>query len=171
MRIARINGLRGALREFGLVIPQGVARGISAMRETLAEGNNGLPDALRPWIAEGLEEIARFKQQEFAIERELKALVADDDLVQRWLKVPGIGLLGASALRAATGDLHRFPTGRHLTPCVDGRSMSSNAGARTRRRSHSPINWLASSGPWLAMTVISTATRHDTTELMIPSPS
>src|SRR5690606_23290521 len=113
-RTARINLLRGCLRELGIDIPQGVVRGMTAIREALALADNGLPDALRPSIAEALSEITQLKQRQLELERQIKLLARDDDLVQRWLEVPGIGLLGATALRAATGDLHRFPTGRHL---------------------------------------------------------
>lgn len=113
-RIAKINLLRGCLREFGLPIPKGVARGLDAIREALALADNGLPDALRPLIADELEAIRFLKQRELDLERQIKTLSKDDDLVQRWLEVPGVGPLGASALRAAAGDLRRFPTGRHL---------------------------------------------------------
>jgi hypothetical protein len=47
--------------------------GIAAMREALELGDNGLPDALRPWIAEGLIEITQLKQRELRLEREIKA--------------------------------------------------------------------------------------------------
>lgn len=132
MRTARINLLRGCLREVGIDIPKGVARGLAAIREALALGDNGLPDALRPWIAEGLAEIDAFKQHELAIERELKTLVQHDDLVQRWLEVCGIGLLGATALRAATGDLTRFPTGRHFASWLGITAREHSSGERRR---------------------------------------
>jgi len=114
MRTAKINLLRGCLREFGLPIPKGVVRGLDAMRDALAIADNGLPDALRPSIADELAAIRSLKQRELELERQIRTLSKDDDLVQRWLEVPGVGLLGASALRAAAGDLNRFPTGRHL---------------------------------------------------------
>lgn len=56
-RTARINGLRGALREFGIDIPKGAERGLAAIREALELADNGLPDALRPLIEQVLEEI------------------------------------------------------------------------------------------------------------------
>ena len=132
MRTAKINLLRGCLREFGLPIPKGVARGLDAMREALAIADNGLPDALRPWIAEELAAIRELKQRELALERQLRLLVKDDELVQRWLEVPGIGLLGASALRAAAGDLHRFPSGRHLASWLGLTAREHSSGEQRR---------------------------------------
>lgn len=132
MRVAKINLLRGCLREMGINIPTGFARGRAAMREALAVADNGLPDALRPWVAQGLEEMASCKQRELEIERQLQALVKDDDLVQRWLEVPGVGPLGASALRAQAGDLSRFPTGRHLSSWVGITPREYSSGERRR---------------------------------------
>lgn len=131
-RIARINLLRGCLREFGIDIPRGVTRGLAAMREALALADNGLPDALRPAIAEGLAEITQLKQRTLELERQIKTLTQDDDLVQRWLAVPGIGLLGASALRAATGELNRFPSGRHLASWLGLTSREHSSGEQRR---------------------------------------
>ena len=53
-RVARINALRGMLREFGIDVPVGAVRGIATIREVLEAGNNGLPDALRPVIAQSM---------------------------------------------------------------------------------------------------------------------
>lgn len=131
-RTARINLLRGCLRELGIDIPQGVVRGMTAIREALALADNGLPDALRPSIAEALSEITQLKQRQLELERQIKLLARDDDLVQRWLEVPGIGLLGATALRAATGDLHRFPTGRHLASWLGITPREHSSGEQRR---------------------------------------
>lgn len=113
-RVAKINLLRGTLREFGLTIPQGAIRGIKAISQCLEIGDNGLPDRLRPWIALALDEIRSCRANEQALESEIKAIVEPDELVQRWLAVNGVGLLSASAVRAAGGDLWRFPSGRHF---------------------------------------------------------
>lgn len=131
-RTAKINLLRGCLREFGLAIPQGVARGLAAMREALAIADHGLPDALRPWIAEELEAIGALKQRELAIERQLRALVKADTLIERFLEVPGVGLLGASALRAAVGDFNRFPSGRHLASWLGITARECSSGEHRR---------------------------------------
>lgn len=131
-RNQRMNWLRGALREVGIIVPEGIGRGVTAVREALETGDNGLPDRLRPWVAEGLDEIDRLKAQETRIERELAELVGDDDLVARWLEVPGIGLLGASAIRAGSGELARFPTGRHFASSLGLTAREHSSGERRR---------------------------------------
>ena len=91
MRTARINLLRGCLREFGISLPKGVSRGLAGMRDALASADNSLPDALRPWIEEALQDIAVFKQRELELERQIRALTKEDEVIQRWLAVPGVG--------------------------------------------------------------------------------
>lgn len=132
MRTARINVLRGCLREFGIVIPQGMARGLVAVRDALESGDNGLPDALRPWIAQGLTDIAAFKQHQLDLERQLHALVREDEVVDRWQAVPGVGLLVASGLRAAVGDMQRFPSGRHFASWVGITAREHSSGEKRR---------------------------------------
>jgi transposase len=131
-RTARINQLRGCLREFGIVVPQGAERGLTQIREQLALADNGLPDALRPMIAEILLEIAELEQRVKAVERQLKTLTRDDPIVQLLLHIPGFGLLTATALRAALVDVHRFPSGRHLACWLGLTAREHSTGERRR---------------------------------------
>lgn len=131
-RTARMNLVRGCLREFGIVIPVGIARGIAAVREALEVGDNGLSDALRPFIAEVLEEIAQLKQRILGIERTLRALTREDPVVRDLQLIPGVGLIGATALRAAVGDIHRFPSGRHFASWLGLTAREYSSGERRR---------------------------------------
>lgn len=112
-RTARINWLRGALREFGFCIPLGARRGIGAVRQALASPEPP-PSLLHPVIEETLAEIAALEARSTRIERELAALTRDDSVVRELTSIPGIGLLSATALRAAIVDIQRFGSGRHL---------------------------------------------------------
>ncbi len=131
-RNQRINLLRGILREFGIPIPKGLARGRSAIREALQIADNGLPDALRPAVFEVLEEIDACGQRMDRIERELKALTGESDLVRRWLAVPGVGSLGATAIYAAVVDMNRFPSGRHFASWLGITPKEFSSGERRR---------------------------------------
>lgn len=114
-RTATINLVRGVLREYGLVIPNGAARVVPAVRAALEDGDNELPMALRATLAEQLVRIGALQADMAAIERRLEAEAAQDVAVQRYRTVPGVGLLTATALRAGAGDLSRFRSGRHLS--------------------------------------------------------
>lgn len=131
-RIQRMNWLRGSLREVGLVVPKGIGRGVTAVREALETPDNGLPELLRPWVAQLLEEIEHLRRQETRIEHQLAELVHEDDLIARWLEVPGVGLLGASAIRAGNGELARFPSGRHFASSLGLTAREHSSGERRR---------------------------------------
>jgi len=130
-RTARINLLRGCLREFGIVIPLGARRGLTAVRAQLAR-DDGLPQALTPVLAELLSEITTLEQRVAVLERELQALTRNDPVVQHLLAIPGIGLLSATALRAGVVDIGRFPSGRHFASYLGLTAREHSSGERRR---------------------------------------
>jgi len=131
-RTARINGLRGALREFGVDIPKGAERGIEAIREALELADNGLPDALRPFIEQVLKEIEDCQQQLKGAEYMLKTLTAEDEVVRRLRTAPGVGLIISTGVRAAVNDIHRFGSGRYLAAWM-GLTAKEHSSGETRR--------------------------------------
>jgi transposase len=131
-RTARINLLRGMLREFGIFIPVGIERGLYAVREALESAENGLPDVLRPLVQDTLQEMATLKQRIEQIERQLQELTREDPIVRQLQQIPGVGLLIATAMRAAVGDIQRFPSGRHLA-CWLGITAREHSSGEQRR--------------------------------------
>jgi transposase len=131
-RKARINSLRGLLREFGVDVPMGATRGIAAIREALELADNGVPDALRPFIEQVLEEITELALKVKGVDRSLRDLTRDDPTVQRLEQTPGVGLIVATAMRAAIADIHRFPSGRHLSSWLGVTAQEHSSGERRR---------------------------------------
>jgi transposase len=131
-RTSRINGLRGSLREFGIDIPKGAAAGLAAIREALEIPDNGLPDALRPLIQQVLKEIEELGEQIKNTQRTLQALTAEDEVVRRMRTTPGVGLIVATAARAAINDIHRFPSGRFVAAWL-GLTAKEHSSGEIRR--------------------------------------
>jgi transposase len=131
-RTARINWLRGALREFGFCIPLGARRGIHAVRQALAATEPAVPALLRPGIEDTLAEIAALEQRCTRIERELADLTHDDAVVHSLRSIPGIGLLSATALAAAIVDVQRFASGRQLASWLGLTAREHSSGERRR---------------------------------------
>jgi transposase len=131
-RTARINLLRGMLREYGVDVPVGINRGMAAIREALEITDNGIADAVRPYIDEVLEEIRELRERMKRIERSLLEVSKKDEVIQQQLKTPGVGLLMATALRASVVDMQRFPTGRHFA-CWMGITAREDSSGLTRR--------------------------------------
>lgn len=112
-RTARINLARGALREFGIAVPEGAQRGQEAMRAALAEDR--IDVGLRDLLASVLEEITALEQRVIALDRQLAALSQHDPVIVHLETLPGIGWITATALRASVGDIQRFADGRTLS--------------------------------------------------------
>ena len=111
-RTARINNLRGLLREQGINIPTGAATAVSAAPALI--DSEAIPEALRAALLEIVSEIRALEARMKVIERELKQYATASRDVQSVQQVPGIGLLTATALVAAVGTPDNFRDGRHL---------------------------------------------------------
>jgi transposase len=131
-RTSRINTVRGVLREFGLPIPVGSRQVVPAVRVALEDADSGLPDAIRPALAEACDEIRDLEARISSVERQLEALARETPVVPTLRSVPGIGLLTATALVAVVGDAARFPSGRHFASFIGLTPRESSTGLRRR---------------------------------------
>lgn len=109
-RTARINALRGLLREFGVAIPVGARHVLPRVCAALDE--DVVPPYLRFFFEDALDEIAQLQDRADAVQAVLERLAALMPEVQRLMTIPGIGVLTATALVAFVGDVHRFRSGR-----------------------------------------------------------
>ena len=88
-RTARINAVRGLLRELGFIIPKGAHFVVPALFELVEDADSDLPDVLRSHLRDACSEIREFKDKCAGIEHELKALTKQLPEVQRLLAIPG----------------------------------------------------------------------------------
>jgi transposase len=107
-----LNSLRGLLREFGFAVPLGASVARARIAYYLAQPPQELPVVIRPLLAQMLSEVKELEHHIEQIECELKALTRTDPVVQQLRQIPGIGLLSSTAIRAAVGDIQRFPCAR-----------------------------------------------------------
>jgi len=137
-RTARLNGLRGLLREFGIAIPLGAHHVVPRVRQLLV-GPSPVPDVVRPALAHACDEIERLEVNMEAVERQLMRIgraMPDVALLQT---VPGVGLLTATALVALVSDIRRFRPERHfasylgLTPKEESTALHRRLGAISKQ--------------------------------------
>jgi transposase len=131
-RTARINTLRGLLREFGIVIPLGAQHAVPAAWAQLEDAEGEVPGPLRPALAEICSEIRDLERRIKMIEHQLAALATQTPAVAQLMTIPGIGLLIATALVAFVGDIQRFPSGRHFASYLGLTPRESSSGLRRR---------------------------------------
>lgn len=131
-RTARINTVRGLLREFGISIPVGSRQVVPRVRLLLADAAPVLPEALRPALAEATSEIRELESRMRAVEKQINALAVQTPVVARLRTIPGIGLLTSTALFAFVGDVQRFPSGRHFSSYLGLTPRESSSGLRRR---------------------------------------
>src|SRR5262249_10687109 len=138
-RTARINTVRGLLREFGCTIPVGAHRVLPAAWSLLGDPDSGVPDPLRPILAEACTEIAELENRMQLVERQLTALAEQTPVVARLRSIAGVGRIASTALVAFVGDVQRFPSGRHfasylgLTPRERSSGLIRRLGAISKR--------------------------------------
>jgi transposase len=131
-RTARLNTLRGLLRELGHAIPVGARQVVPRVWALVSDAESGLPDALRPVLAEAAREIAELETRIRAVERSLEGLAQASPGLARLRTIPGVGLLTATALVAFVGDVARFPSGRHLASYLGLTPREASSGLRRR---------------------------------------
>jgi transposase len=137
-RTARLNTLRGVLREFGIFIPVGAQHVVPHVRALLLEPIR-VPVLLQTTLTAACDEIHGLELNMRAVERQLAALAADLADVPLLQTVPGVGLLTATALVAHVTDIRRFPSGRHcasflgLTPREDSSALRRRIGAVSKQ--------------------------------------
>jgi transposase len=131
-RTARLNTVRGVLREFGVVIPVGARRVRPTVAALLADPDTPLPAALRPALHSALDEIAALERRRRAVERQIAALAAVTPAVAALRTIPGVGLLTSTALVAFVGDATRFPSARHFASYLGLTPRERSSGLRRR---------------------------------------
>jgi transposase len=115
-RTARLNAVRGILRELGVCIPVGAARVLPGLCSALKDGR--IPEGLQAILAAMAEEIRELDKRIDQCERQLERVGRQTVGVERVRGVPGIGPLGSTALAATVVDPSRFPSGRRMAAFV-----------------------------------------------------
>ena len=112
-RTARLNTVRGLLREFGIFIPVGAQHVVPRVRALLVEPTP-VPVLLHPTLAAACDEIDGARGEHARRRTTARRARGRDARRDAPANGPGVGLITATALVALVDDIRRFPSGRHF---------------------------------------------------------
>ena len=113
-RTARINVLRGLLREHGHLLPAGAVAAVRRVPALLEDAEVALPAPLRQTLASVHAEIRDLEDRVADVEHQLRTLAAADPVIVQLQTIPGVGLLTATALVGSVGTIHTFRRARQF---------------------------------------------------------
>lgn len=130
-RTARINVVRGLLREQGLPVPGGARTLVGRVTVLLADDTTALAGLLRETLRLLLDEVTALTERVRILDRQLAQIAKAHPVAPRLMQVPGVGVITATALIGGVPHIQAFRRGRDfaswlgLTPRED-----SSAGRR-----------------------------------------
>ena len=113
-RTAQSNQIRGLLMEYGVVIPQGISHVRKEIPCILEDATNELTFVFRELLNTLYDEMVHLDERIKLLENKLEIVCKENENCQRLLTIPGVGLLSATAMVAAIGDISVFKNGREL---------------------------------------------------------
>src|SRR2546429_3451175 len=113
-RTALVNAVHGLMHEYGMVMPNGVAKFRQAVVGKLEAEKDKLTPLRQEMLWKLVEEFAALEKQLAYDQEQLAALAMTHPECQRLMTIPGIGPLTATALVAAVSDASAFKNGRQF---------------------------------------------------------
>jgi transposase len=132
VRTATVNSLRGLLYEFGVVLRGGRQAGLKGLAEQRAAIDEQIPQPMRTLVDGQLGTLAQISQRIDQIEREIAALNKQLKGASELDRVPGIGVLGCSALAATLGDAKAWRSGREFSASLGLVPAHAGTGGKVR---------------------------------------
>jgi transposase len=128
-----INAIRAHLAEFGLVAEQG-RDGLARLMAMASDDSalQALPIALLQTVRVMIAQLASLQQQISELDHCIKAQHRASDVSRRLESIPGIGVIGATALTAAVTDPNVFKSGRDLAAWIGLVPRQNSTGGKDR---------------------------------------
>lgn len=129
-RTARLNVIRGLLREQGIPIARGARTVLARVPLILEDAERPLPGHLRHTLAALCDEVRAAEHRVTELDRVLARLAAAHPVARRLLTIPGIGVITATALVGAVAHIHAFRTARHFASWLGLTPRERSSGLR-----------------------------------------
>ncbi len=132
VRTASVNSLRGLLYEFGVVLRGGRQAGLKALAEQRPVIDEQLPATMRALVDGQLQMLAHIGQRIDELEDQIAALQKQLEGARELDRVPGIGVLGSTALAATLGDGRAWRSGREFSASLGLVPAHAGTGGKVR---------------------------------------
>jgi len=130
-RTQLINALRAHLAELGLVAARG-CDGVKVLVGMVRDETNQLPYVAQSALRIILNQLDALQQQIGEIEREIHAQHRASEASQRLETIPGIGIIGATAIAATVTDPKIFRSGREFAAWIGLVPRQNSTGGKER---------------------------------------
>lgn len=131
-RVALSNHMRGTLAEYGITLPPGVSVVSKQLPGVLEDAENGLPMLVRQLLVTLKAQHDALIEHTARLTAELEAWHATKAESQRLEKIPGVGVLTATALAAALGDGKSYRNGRQFAAWLGLVPKQASSGGKER---------------------------------------
>jgi len=132
-RTQLINSLRAHLAELGIVADQG-REGLAKLVAIISEASStqSLPSEMLQALDVMLAQLASLQLQIGELDRCIQAQHRASDVSRRLESIPGIGVIGATAIAATVTDPSQFKSGRDLAAWVGLVPKQNSTGGKVR---------------------------------------
>ena len=130
-RVQVSNELRGLLLEYGITI----ARNRSQFKKTvpliIADETNGLSSIARTTFQRLYSEFLRLEDEVLFYDQEIRRVFESSNSAKRIEKIPGVGVVTATAVVAAVGSAREFKNGRQFAAWLGLVPRQASTGGKT----------------------------------------
>ncbi len=133
-RTARLNVIRGLLREYGLPLRAGAVTIHRVVPGLLADATTAIPARLRHVLQSLLEEVRELERRVRSIDQQLSDLADADPIARRLQTVPGVGVIVATSLLGSVPHIHAFRRGRQFASWLGLTPREASSGLRVLAR-------------------------------------
>lgn len=124
--------VRGLILEFGIAISKGVSAFNKTIPQILENGDNALPDILRPYLHHMYNLHQGLSEQKVQVEKELNYYINRHSECKKLLELEGIGPINALGLYLALGHTGRnFKNGPAASACIGLTPKQHSTGGAT----------------------------------------
>jgi len=130
-RTMLVNALRAHMAEFGIIAPQGL-RSVEVLTKAVAHEQEGLPELARSILRLIVDQLRDTMARVREIETRLARWHRQSRISRLLATVPGVGIMGASAIAATVADPSLFRSGREFAAWLGMTPRQNSSGGKER---------------------------------------